>query len=348
MSDAFLGTARPASVDNFLRALRTYPGKRVSLPEAKKAFLATRPTIRGEVGQLYLLQDYLKELEGRGDVTLPSKAGDGWERAGSPPLPLWVLVTPVPAAELAEDYTAVTWVPEMGFWTELKTSQLPAAKAINDFLLRRPPASLMLVPIKERSLEIFGDEKRLDALRTGDTLFKGRLPLATLGAYVVPTPLPYRATNAPGRPVLVVENHCSFWSLGEWNQRAKRYAAIAYGAGGSFQSSGDALAQVLRETGGSIALYLGDLDPAGLRIPSDFNSKRSPAQTEVRPALNGYRWLLANGRRREMEEPNEMPPSAAAWLGEALSGEVAAMWEASQWIPQEALGLEQLLAGALD
>ena len=179
--------------------------------------------------------------------------------------------------------------------------RLADAKAINDFLLRRR-SSLTLVPIKERSLEICGDEKRLDNLRTGTSLFKGRLSLKALGAFLVPLPLPYRQANAPGKPVLVVENHNSFWSFGEWNQTALRYSALVYGAGEAFRSTGQALGQVLREVGGDGAEYLGDLDPKGVGIPLEFNRASSTQDLQVRPALDLYQWLLAHGHRREKPE----------------------------------------------
>ena len=45
------------------------------------------------------------------------------------------------------------------------------------------------IPIKERSLEIFGDEKRLDALRTTILFSEGRLTLEQLCCFAVAEPL---------------------------------------------------------------------------------------------------------------------------------------------------------------
>jgi len=45
------------------------------------------------------------------------------------------------------------------------------------------------------SLNIFGDEKRLNALCTAGTLFGGRLPLSAIGAFQAPLPLPRRASR---------------------------------------------------------------------------------------------------------------------------------------------------------
>jgi len=194
-------------------------------------------------------------------------------------------------------------------------------------------------------LEIFGDEKRLDAMRTGDTLFTGRMPISTIGAFQVPLPLPYRLANAPGKPVLILENHNSFWSFGEWNHEAKRYSAVVYGAGEAFRSSGRALDQVLREVAGVGAEYLGDLDPTGIRIPLDFNRSVGTEDTRVEPALEFYRWLLENGvRRMKTLEPEHGSAAGVAreWLGADLGEILVKLWGGGSWIPQEALGLEIL------
>lgn len=327
-------------MSEFLRQLQASPVKRVSIDEVKRAYYAIYPEMLNSPDRQARLLQALQDLEGRGHLSLP--AAGRWERMGSPPLPNWVsLAREKPRAD-APDYSDVAWVPELGFWPKLKPMQLADAKAINDFLLRRRD-SLTPVPIKERSLEIFGDEKRLDALRNRTSLFIGRLPLTTLGAFVVPLPLPYRQASAPGKPVLVVENHNSFWSFGEWNQTAKRYSAIVYGAGDAFQSTGLALGQVLQEVGGQGAEYLGDLDPKGIRIPLDFNRTMVEQGVLVRPAADLYRWLLAHGRTREKSECR-LAESALAqmWLGPELGTTLAEKWEAGFWLPQESLGFEQL------
>lgn len=153
----------------------------------------------------------------------------------------------------------------------------------------------------------------------------------------------YRQADAPGRQVLVVENHNSFWSFGEWNHETKVYAAVVYGAGEAFRSTGAALGQVLREVEGVGAQYLGDLDIKGVRIPVEFNHSAREGSPKVAPALDWYAWLLANGTRRKRPEcASSARSDADAWLGPELGTRVHHMWQAGQWIPQESLGYEQL------
>lgn len=328
----------------FLEALRLSARKRVSLFDIRKAYFELNPLDLNAPDRQALLLAALRRLEEVGAVRLPVFDGVCWEKTGSPPLPLWIQLAQAEKKAAAVDPSAVAWAPELGFWPELKPVQLADAVAVNEFLLRRR-GPLLSVPVKERSLEIFGDEKRLDTLRTGDTLFRGRLSLATLGAFVVPLPLPYRAAAAPGKPVLVLENHNSFFSWGEWNARNRRYSAVVYGAGAAFFSSGQSLAQVLREVDGRGARYLGDLDVKGVNIPLDYNRSPGAQQAQVAPEPALYRWLLENGQRREKIECKAGTVELAqSWLQDAeLASGLAEVWSSGQWIPQESLGLEQLL-----
>lgn len=330
----------------FAARLALSPRKRIELAQVKQLYFELHPEMRNHPERGALLLQVLQELVTAGTLTLPARGS--WEKVGQPALPLWVALVREREEAPREDFSKVPWVPELGFWPELKPPQLVAAKAINDFLLRRR-GCFSLVPIKERSLEIFGDEKRLDAMRSGNTLFSGRISLEALGAFAVPLPLPYRVAPVPGKPVLVVENHNSYWSFGEWNQRALRYSAVVYGAGEAFRSTGAALGQVLREVGGNGAQYLGDLDPKGIGIPLDFNRTAEEDEPKVVPAVDWYAWLLANGHQRERVEcQSAAVETAVAWLGAELGAAVGALWRASTWIPQEALGYEQLCASELD
>lgn len=328
----------------FLKVLQSRAGKRVPLAELRQHFFALYPDVQNSPDRSARLLEALRQLEADGVLSLP--AAGSWEKVGVPPLPLWVQLRREPRAA-PRNLSGVTWVPELGFWPDLKAAQLEALLPINEFLLRRR-GRLLVVPIKERSLEIYGDEKRLDGMCTGDSLFGGRLQLSTLACFRAPQPLPYRMADAPGKPVLVVENHNSFWSFGEWNQQVRRYAAVVYGSGEAFRLTGRALQQVLHEVNGSGAEYLGDLDPKGVRIPIDFNRAAEVGSPQVAPALAFYRWLLANGVRRHRSECGTYDASGATgWLGDTLAAEVTKLWHGEQWIPQEALGFEQLTGGSL-
>jgi hypothetical protein len=332
-------------LSEFLEALLSSQRKRVPLDELRRHYFSLYPDVQNSPDRGVLLLRALKELEADGAISLP--AAGSWEQAGSPALPLWITLKSAPRSNVSVNHADVIWAPELGFWPELRPSQLSALRPINDFLLRRRGA-FSLVPIKERSLEIFGDEKRLDNMCTGDFLFRGRLPLSTLGCFRVPQPLPYRKVNTPGKPVLVVENHNTYWSFAEWNETTRRYTAVIYGGGENFRLTGRALRQAMHETKATSAEYFGDLDPKGLSIPVDFNRSVEPGYPTVSAALPLYRWLLSNGVRREKPEcATYVAGLAAAWLDAELAAELEAIWSAGRWLPQEALGTEQLHGNAI-
>lgn len=322
----------------FLSRLTEQPRKRLNLVLLRKLYFEAHPELQNHPERSAMLLAALQAMATDGILKLPSPAS--WERIGSPVLPKWVTLISSSAPIVTRDYAQVPWVPELGFWTELKPGQLEDAFAINVYMLRHR-GNLVNVPIKERSLEIFGDEKRLDTLRSGDTLFAGRLTLATMGAFLVPLPLPYRSGGVHGLPVLVVENHNSYWSFGEWNQTARRYSAVVYGAGEAFRSSGAALEEVLREVGGTGAQYLGDVDPKGISIPLEFNAD-ARNRVHVEPAMEWYKWLLCYGVRRKCLLRDDLEQIASRWLGAAVGQELHKLWSEGEWIPQEALGYRYL------
>jgi hypothetical protein len=330
---------------DFLKLLQKGTRKRVPLAELRQLYFSLYPDVQNSPDRGARLLEVLRQLEAAGALSLP--AAGSWEKVGVPPLPLWVLLKREPKAAPNKDLRSVTWAPELGFWPDLRPGQLETLLPINEFLLRRR-GSLMAIPIKERSLEIYGDEKRLDGMCVGDSLFGGRLHLHTLGCFRVPQPLPYRMADAPGKPVLVVENHNSFWSFGEWNQQARCYSAIVYGSGEAFRLTGRALQQVLHEVAGSGAEYLGDVDPKGVRIPGEFNRSAEVGSPRVRPAEGFYRWLLAHGVRRHRPECASFDAaSVREWIGVELAVQIVELWQNEYWVPQESLGFEHLSAGVL-
>lgn len=319
--------------------LKESRNRRIQLEALRRLFRDAHPELSDSPECDKLLLEALRGLTTEGLVSLPAEGS--WERFGNPPMPKWISLVAAPVATVT-DWRSVPWVPELGFWVELQPQRLEAARAINDFLLRRR-GTFVPVPLNERSVEIFGDEKRLASMVSGEALFGGRLSLAAVGAFHVATPLPYRPASAPGKPLLILENHHSYWSFGEWNSREKQYAAVVYGSGNEFAKSGGALDQVLTETGASVAEYLGDLDAAGLAIPGDFSTKRKVlGMSEVRPAERFYAWLLQHGVRQRCLVLGTVGAAGIAWLPAGLQMQARELIEGGFRIAQESLGYEAL------
>src|SRR5690606_11230488 len=118
-----------------------------------------------------------------------------------------------------------------------------------------------VIPQRERSLLVFGTEKRLDRLVRSRLFGPGRLTLELLDCWWAPPPLAYRLLDGDG-PVVVTANSSGYHSLPP--ALAGRASVIAYGAGGSFAQSVASLATL---GPGLDVLYIGDLDAEGLAIP---------------------------------------------------------------------------------
>src|SRR5262249_21757779 len=138
------------------------------------------------------LRACLDELASAGLIRLPAANGSAWDRVGAPSLPKWVQ-RPKEVGPARIDPDAIAWLPAMAFARKLKRrSDIETASAINQFLVRNRHA-LQAVPLRERSLQILGDEKALDGRFRNGALFNGQLRLDAIGAFDPAPPLPYEA-----------------------------------------------------------------------------------------------------------------------------------------------------------
>jgi hypothetical protein len=147
----------------------------------------------------------------------------------------------------------------------------------------------MVVPLRERSLEILGDEKALDRLQLTDLFAPGRLALGLLAARRVAPP--FHTVRVSGGPILlVVENSDTFDSLRTALQsRPERVGLVGWGAGAAFTASVlslDAAAEGITDIA-----YFGDLDRNGLRVPATASRVAAanglPPRPPGRVALRG-------------------------------------------------------------
>lgn len=214
------------------------------------------------------------------------------------------------------------WVPELAFLRGTRVN-LPfeELRRLNDFLQvgggERP-----VVPIKERSLQLFGDEKRLDVLADSALFRDGRLTLAQLRCEVVAEPLAWKRgpAEAAAQPVIVLENAATWHSYARWNEATAQFSAVIYGGGNRFTDGVVFLAEIFRELGGARPVfYFGDLDAAGLAIPRRAGRR---AQELGLPAVEPHLWsygqllAIANGSGQQYEGEWKTPLAPLCdWLG---------------------------------
>jgi hypothetical protein len=250
-------------------------------------------------------------------------------------------------APLPVDPESYAWAPELRFACTLRDArQLDVLLRVQRFLSeggRQRP----LVPMKERSAELFGKEKRLDVLRNSALFQSGHLSLDLLRCFSVPPPLIWEgAITSKSSPVLVVENHSTYHSFARWNREMRFYAAIVYGNGDAFKGSAAGVCDIVREISWDGRLfYFGDLDPEGLLIPPAASATLTTVDLPAAIPHEGcYRRLfyratvvpLPSGAKLRFDGEGRI------WLGESLAADVESWFDRGIRLPQELVGWEEL------
>jgi hypothetical protein len=326
-------------------AFEEWPRQTLTLEELWVVFAqadqasATRPSRRAD------LADALDELAGVGAVVC-SKAV---ERTSLPALPTRLTLpkaAPTPsAAALAR---SVPWRPELAWAVSarLTLGQVEVLRAVNGWLRDRGHED-DVVPLRERSLEVLGHEKRLDRL-LGTSLFgPGRLTLALLRTFRAHPPLPARQLG-DGPVLLVLENSDTFDTLARvLSDDPGQVGWVAWGAGGAFEASVASVGELPNVR--SVA-YFGDVDARGLAIPA--NAAVIAARDglpPVVPATGLYELLFAVGR----PQPGQPQLSAGdahertAWLGPDLARRAEILLRDGTRLAQESVRAEHLRTGRI-
>ncbi len=219
-------------------------------------------------------------------------------------------------------------------------------KQIDQFLKNRKSTTPM-VPIKERSLQLFGDEKRLDLLSLSSLFKIDRLQLERdLCCQIIGSPLAWKRgpLQANERPVIVLENAATWQSYVRWNQEMALFSAVVYGEGNRFIEGVRSLSDLFQELHGAReVLYFGDLDRQGLVIPQEASRFAGDLGLPIiKPHLWSYRQLLQNGRKCPQpwrSSDGLPPPSFYDWI-HPFEDQVEGLIKSGNRLAQESIGWE--------
>ena len=339
-------------LDNFYKILCEGKHKRRSFEFVNQAHLEAFPQYRNNPEQSAHLWSSLEYLVEKNQLELPSQAGKSWI-TGNPRLPKWVSIITTAEPDKSPIPEKYAWHPKIApFVEDLNVSQKKSAFKISEYLkLHKGRGSFeVLIPRRERSLKIFGDEKKLDRLASKGLLLSGNLKLTDIGCHDVGWPMPHQIPSipCPGKPFLIVENHHTYYSFCRWNERARQYTGIGYGAGEAFSTvETDHIDTIIDPTGASSINYFGDIDPKGISIPARVSNARVQKNlVPIDPAIALYQWLLNHGIQRDLIKKSQ-PSFPEGWLPDLLAGRVKDLFISNNWLPQEALGYEELLSGEI-
>src|SRR5438067_9749487 len=186
-------------------SLAAWPRRRVQLAELWELLDQIEPSSRMDVRRRRILSELITELAAADVAELP--AVRSYDRSEIPALPTFLTLprdSPAP-----EPRKAVVWHPSLAWVPQasLTRSQMHTVGHVNQWL--HDSYDQLVVPARERSLEVFGDEKALDRL-VGTALFgSGRLSLELLRCRRV-APRLYCESAGDGDLRPVVENSDTF------------------------------------------------------------------------------------------------------------------------------------------
>ncbi len=342
-------SAWPAEIDALADALRAAGPVRIRLDDLWALWVTAAPRLAGDPAQAAALAAALRELADQGVVELPAKA---WDTSMTPPLPRSVRI---PAArQTARDraWMRFLWRHELGWVASLPTlsdARLRDLIAINDWLARTTSGKVPVVPLRYRSAEIFGDEKRLDGMSRTSLFGPGRLSLHMLACRRIPAPLPAMVIGA-GPDVLVVENSDTYWVAAETLSHLRNHpvGVLAWGCGKAFPSQVATLGVDVAGRGPATGRvwYWGDLDPPGLLIAAEAAAAATAAAASRILPATGLWAAMANC---PVQEPRSIDWSSAPgqrWLGAQLWDQLAHVRRANGRVAQESVPAEMIAAWA--
>ncbi len=309
--------------------------RRVLTAECDTALVEVAPHLRFDPGRRARLRELLVELAD-GGVIEPSVSQDCSLR---PHLPAFVtLVTTVRATTGFGAGEGHPWRPELEWAHRLRltSAEFDVLLAVQDHRKHRPPSSAV-IPHRERSLQLFRDEKRLDRLARGRLFEPGRLSFELLDCWWAPPPLAYRRLDDGIGPIVVTENSAGYHSLPA--ALTGRASILAYGAGGSFAQSVASLAEIGLDRP---VLYIGDLDAEGIAIPQRAAQAALSAGI-LPPEAFVELWQVLVDAARDVGQPATPVPSEVAaelceWFGSTnLARDVQKLLEEGVRVPQEAI-----------
>lgn len=306
------------------------------LPLLLQTFRAEFPHLVGDGDERAQLAALLDHLRAENRVRLPDvRSRRSFHHAERTLLPNNITRLDRPAVPPQQ---TVLWRPELTFARTVPQALQEELRAVQDWL-RSGGAAKPMVAVRERSVEIFGDEKRIDRL-LGTTAFKpGNLSLEMLRCYLPTFPVILRKLldQTSPRPLLVVENHTTFDTMCRWNTTSERYCAIAFGAGTAFVASASSLPNAASDLNRTARiLYFGDIDPTGLWIPA---KAADVTGLSIVPDTGLYRAVLRNAdtRRNLPLRAFAWDEAALGWLKEPERSRVAAHFTAGRRVAQELL-----------
>jgi hypothetical protein len=287
------------------------------------------------------LGSHLEAIGDGGFIEFP-RMSSGWDQSAKPYLPRWIRR---PRPKVARQYAeSLIWSPELGFLSSKKELACSKWLKVDEWLKKTRNVAREKVPVRERSLEIFGDEKMLDAM-VGTQAFRANLiTLDHLSCYYVPEPAawergPLGSEKLPG---VCIENSTTYDVLKRFNGEAGIWGFVVYGRGNGFASVVEGILPIMAEFGHGRILYFGDADHEGIEIAARGAVKFRGAGLELALESRLYRLILESGKPAGSKSGGSLSPGAAELIRAAGLEELPGLFLEHLRISQEWAGHQRL------
>jgi hypothetical protein len=349
----------PKRFDEFTQKLRNLKLKNttISLELLRYVFMqvfAHRPGI--SVRRDWLLEA-LRHAEHSKVIRLPSATGKRWDH-GDPRLPTQVTQLSQPSVPKDPWWQRHYWHPKLEWVADMDS----VSEDDSPFLLKVHQGFLehwfgTRAPLKYRSIQLTGQEKKLTDLIERKTLFGvGKLEVQDLNVSSDILPITYQTVGE--HPVAIVFENKSSYNLALQTLRIiglgqSPYGIIAFGYGGGFVDSVRDFANIQTDTGIKLERieYVGDLDWKGISIPQAAHTKaQQHGLPSVVPAKEIHQLMLTALLEPSINAPNgflgkalKPNPDALEWLPATVRNEVQRILEMGHRVPEEMLTEQALL-----
>jgi hypothetical protein len=293
---------------------------RVKLPDDALWSLWCRavPRLAGSADQRQVLTRSLEILVNEQVIELPTSQQS---RMTATRLPRYAIVPSARRDGRAQPWKSYPWLRRLGWISSLPhvaDDLFDDLVAINAWLAGIGDRAVPIVPVRYRSAEILGREKRLDELAATRLFGPDRLDLELLSCRRIAPPLAAAAVG-PGADVLVVENSDTYWVVLESLRSVDGHGigVVAWGSGRSFPSQVAALGVDVAGRGPvrGNTWYWGDYDPLGIDIA--VAAAQAADEIAVRPAA-GLWAAMAKVGVQGVGEHDWARDAGADWLGDDL------------------------------
>ena len=199
----------PDKVAQFLHALKASGKKRVGKATIWSAFTETYRDLPEGPDRRHCIIQLLRELDECEEIRLPVSHGKLWDRNSSVPTPTSIGVR-LERRRQSSTWRDHPWHPQLQWVldrTQLSSQQFSFLKNVQRGLVEGSFDTL--APLKDRSLQLTGDKKKLIALCKTHLFGAGRLTLSMLGCDPEILPMVLERVS-DGADLLIFENAAPF------------------------------------------------------------------------------------------------------------------------------------------